>query len=350
MAQSSEIKALLIARLDSLVRDLAPEGRRSGQYWIAKNPTRADRHAGSFWVLMKGSAAGAWRDEATGEQGDVIGLIGYCMGHGRDFRATFVWARTWLNLGGMSDADRQRRVTAAQERLQALARDDAGRADRDRRAAFSLYLAGMKRQFGGSPADRYLRARGIDVVALGRRPGCLGWLPDVLHRESGWRGPVMIAGMTGVDGRLQAVHRTWLTADGAGKAPVTPTRKIWPRFAGSAIRMWRGSSGLSVDDAARHGLREALVLVEGVEDALSVAVSAPQYRIWAAGTLGNLAEQMLPECVDEVIVVADNDWGKPQAARQFDVALAALARQVPDVSVARSWLGKDSNDLLMGAQ
>lgn len=347
MSEVSEIKALLIGSIENLVRDLAPEGRRCGSYWIAKNPTRADRNAGSFWVLVKGSATGAWRDEATGEQGDVLNLIGYCMGHG-DFKATLDWARAWLNLGRMSDDDRRRRVADADDRRRECERDDGERLEKNRKSAFGIYLAALKRQWGGSPADVYLRSRGVDVGQLGRRPGCLGWLPDALHRESGWRGPVMVAGMTGADGRLMAVHRTWLASDGLSKAPVSPQRKIWPSFAGAAIRMWRGDSGLSVDDAARHGLREALVLVEGVEDALSVAISAPKYRVWAAGSLGNLALQVMPECVDEVIVVADNDWGKPQAQQQFDAAIAALARQVDKVSVARAWVGKDANDLLRG--
>ena len=59
-----EIKVMLKVQVEALARHLAPEGRRAGKYWIAKNPTRDDRHAGSFWVMLSG-APGAWKDEAT---------------------------------------------------------------------------------------------------------------------------------------------------------------------------------------------------------------------------------------------------------------------------------------------
>jgi DNA primase len=130
---------------------------------------------------------------------------------------------------------------------------------------------------------------------------------------------------------------------------VRPVRKIWPSFKGAAIRLWRGDSGLSIERAAAHGLRETLVLCEGVEDGLSLAMALPECRIWAVGTLGNIGAQVLPECVDDVIVCADNDWGKPQAERQLTQALARLSAQGVEVRVARSHVGKDVNDALRGA-
>jgi hypothetical protein len=58
--------------------------------------------------------------------------------------------------------------------------------------------------------------------------------------------------------------------------------------------------------------------------------------------------QRLPECAGEVIVCADNDWGKPQAQRSLDQALAALARQGRrKIKLAKSPIGKDVNDALM---
>jgi hypothetical protein len=52
-----------------------PEGRREGHEWVALNPTRADRHAGSFSVNM---ITGRWADFATGDAGgDVISLAAF---------------------------------------------------------------------------------------------------------------------------------------------------------------------------------------------------------------------------------------------------------------------------------
>ena len=43
-----------------------------GHEWVAKNPTRADRHAGSFSVNLR---SGKWADFATGDKGgDVVAL------------------------------------------------------------------------------------------------------------------------------------------------------------------------------------------------------------------------------------------------------------------------------------
>jgi hypothetical protein len=55
-----------------------PDGRRSGQEWVARNPTRADRHPGSFKVNL---VTGRWADFATGHVGgDAISLAAYLFG------------------------------------------------------------------------------------------------------------------------------------------------------------------------------------------------------------------------------------------------------------------------------
>ena len=74
----------------------------------------------------------------------------------------------------------------------------------------------------------------VEVELGARRPSGLGWLPDARHHESGRTLPVMIAGMSGPDGKIMAVHRTFLRPDGSGKADVTPQKKIWPSFKGAA--------------------------------------------------------------------------------------------------------------------
>ncbi len=345
MSDIADIKALLLASVESLARELAPEGKRAGAYWIARNPTRADQHAGSFWIALTG-APGAWRDEATGDKGDVFGLIQYCCG--LDFLGAKRWARGWLGLETLSQVEINRRVQRAETDQRAQAEQAKGDAKTYRRWAFAQFMAAKKQPFSGSPADRYLQARGIDVARLDRVPGVLGWLPAVRHIETHTTWPVMLAAFTGPDDKVVAVHRTFLAeTDGRwSKAPIAPARKIWPSYAGAAIRLWRGKSGLSIGEAINCGLRETLVLTEGVEDGLCVALAVPGLRVWCAGSLANLGKIQLPSAIDDVIICADNDWGKRQAARQFDKAVAALARQQVTVSVARSPWGKDVNDAL----
>ncbi len=69
------------AALDALPALLArwcPGGRVIGREYVALNPTRTDRKAGSFKVRLFGDRAGAWADFATGDRGgDVISLAAY---------------------------------------------------------------------------------------------------------------------------------------------------------------------------------------------------------------------------------------------------------------------------------
>ena len=348
MSDKDDLKARLIAAIDALAAHLVPDGRRSSHYWIGRCPWRADRHGGSFWVNLGGQVPGSFKDAATGESGDVLDLVQKTLG--LDFVGAMAWSRGWLGLDGMSAAERDAKLAAARAKaaaLQAKAKEsEPGKIKR----AKAVYLESRKRDFLGSPADKYLRWRGIAVSELPRMPGVLGWLPDHPHTETGTRWPVMVAGMTAASGEIVAIHRTFLRPDGSGKAPVEPVKKMWPSMSGAAIRLWRGGSGLSVGEAAKCGLRETLVMTEGIEDALSAVVSNAELRTWAAGSLGNLAKVELPECVDDVIVCADNDWGKPQAARQFEAALAALVAQGRTVRVARSPVGKDVNSALTGGR
>ena len=72
-----QIKALLQARIVDLVHKLAPGGEIKGNYWLSRSPGRNDRHAGSFWVTLRHTSKGppgVWKDEGTGDKGDVFGL------------------------------------------------------------------------------------------------------------------------------------------------------------------------------------------------------------------------------------------------------------------------------------
>jgi predicted P-loop ATPase len=63
------------ASAERLVPTWLPEGRRSGHEWQSPNPTRDDRHVGSFSVNL---ATGQWADFATGDKGgDLVALYAY---------------------------------------------------------------------------------------------------------------------------------------------------------------------------------------------------------------------------------------------------------------------------------
>jgi len=64
-----------LACLPQLLAHWLPDGKRIGQEWEARNPTRVDRRPGSFKVNM---ITGRWSDFATDESGgDVVSLAAY---------------------------------------------------------------------------------------------------------------------------------------------------------------------------------------------------------------------------------------------------------------------------------
>ena len=75
------INRAALARLPDLCARWLPDGRRRGREYIARNPLRADRHAGSFSVNL---STGRWADFAVGARGsDPVSLAAYLSGLGQ---------------------------------------------------------------------------------------------------------------------------------------------------------------------------------------------------------------------------------------------------------------------------
>ena len=348
-ASIADIKALLQRDVEGLARRLAPDGYRSGRYWIARNPTRDDHKPGSFWIITSGTSPGVWKEEASGETGDVISFVKYCNRFER-LADALDWARNWLGLAH-GPVNPKVLELARRDAANRKANDEKLAAEQlglNRRRAHALWLDGTK-DIRGTAGEAYLGHRGIDLGALPRLPGAIRALASHRHRESETTWPCMVAVMSSPGLPFTAVHRTWLARDGRGKAPVTPNKKIWPSFNGAAIHLARGETGLPAEDAVKRGMVDRILLCEGIEDGLSVAMCAPELRVWAVGTLGNLAHVKVPDCCHEIIVAADNDGGKPQAEALLRRGLEALAAQRRPVRVARAAVGKDFNDQLQGA-
>jgi len=72
------INMLCKSCLPSLLAHWLPDGKELGGEWVALNPTRQDRRAGSFKINIK---TGIWADFATGDGGgDPISLYAYLNG------------------------------------------------------------------------------------------------------------------------------------------------------------------------------------------------------------------------------------------------------------------------------
>ena len=72
------INSAALSALPVLCARWMPDGKRIGREYVAKNPTRPDRRAGSFKVNLQ---TGRWADFATGDKGgDAVSLAAYLFG------------------------------------------------------------------------------------------------------------------------------------------------------------------------------------------------------------------------------------------------------------------------------
>lgn len=177
----------------------------------------------------------------------------------------------------------------------------------------------------GTPADAYLRGRGITCPL----PTTLRYHPSAWHGPTQTRRPVLLARVDGAPGF--AVHRTYLTKNDAQKADVRPNKAMLGSCKGGAVRLF--------DENAR------LVVAEGIETALSLACGLLDRRasIWAALSTSGIRGLCLPCEPDELIIAPDGDPAGLSAA----YALADRAHHSGwSVSLLPAPEGNDWNDVL----
>lgn len=333
---ASELARGLAGRIEVLARELLPAGKRKGGYWAVGSVD--NEPGGSLAIHITGAKAGRWQDHATGEFGDALDLVSAVLFRG-DKRRAYWWSHAWLGFGGD--------IPAAQRNpLPPRARDQGPDPDeeRRRRAALRLYLEAQP-SIASTPVAAYLARRGIDLALLGRQPRALRFHPSVWHTATGQRYPAMIAAISDMSGAHLATHRTWLQQDERGawiKARIPDPKMTLGNFTGGSIRLWRGASGKPLKDAPEG---ETVVIGEGIETCLSIALACPEYRVLAAVSLGAMVSVALPPQVRSIILAADNDM-KPKAQKAFQRVVERHLDAGREVRIARSGVGKDFNDAL----
>ncbi len=72
------VNAVALRALPDLLARWLPDGRNEGREYVARNPRRGDRNAGSFKV---NTATGRWADFAADARGgDAVSLVAYLFG------------------------------------------------------------------------------------------------------------------------------------------------------------------------------------------------------------------------------------------------------------------------------
>ena len=188
----------------------------------------------------------------------------------------------------------------------------------------------------GTLAERYLRCRELTLEL----PTCLRFHPACKHAPSGQTLPAMIAAVIGADGRVIAVHRTYLRECEDGrvvKAQVEPAKMMLGSTMGSACRLAPAA--------------EVMALGTGIETSLSFQqlLGLPT---WAALSDCGLEKVILPSLPlgAEVVIAADLDPGGQGETAAFRAAdrFTAQGRKVK-VVLPPSQNGEnklDFNDLI----
>ena len=290
---AASLAAALARCPEAVCRRYLPHGRRQGRYWVAGDLGGA-RGRSLFVRLRPPGPPGKWTDAATGEHGDLLDLIGHRIG-ARSLRPALDEARAFLALPVV------RRNPEAARGNPPVSWDSAAAARRLWRAC---------RPLGGTRAEAYLRARGLDAC----RFPALRFHPALAYRDdAGWRRfPALVAAVTSPGGTLEGVLRTWLHPGCPAKAPVAQPRKALGRVHGHAVRF--GTPG---------GDGATLLVGEGIETVLSLVAAAPALPAAAALSAGSLAAFVPPPGVARLLIACDRDAeGRRAAARLKARALA----------------------------
>lgn len=331
-------------------------------------PHRPEGPGDSLHLCIRGARRGQWFWHARGEGGDMLKLV-IALGVARDLAGAVAWARDFLG-GGAA-------VVAAAPALRPAVseRDERARKAKASAAAFGLWNSGAPK-IAGTLADLYLRGRGLDLRRLGRQPAALRFHPAVREPETGELLPALLALASGGDGRCQTVHRIWLEPDAALGAVklrrVTSPKKFFSSPVGGIVRIWRGDRVDGETGEIKEGLpwqalyrdralaaASAIVLTEGIENAIAVAIADPSLRVGAALAINLFRSVILPEGIGRVTLMADDDdddgpaggAGPGGALRETLIAGAGalMARYGCEVFIARPPRGAgDANDILRG--
>lgn len=362
-----EVSAMLADRIESVCRALGLSGTVIQGAMTPLNPTRNDRNPGSFVIHLSGPKQGRWDEYATGDYGDTVDLVAY-INFGRidrtSKREAMIWAKRFLGIGDASHMDpaHSAKLRAAKETMeQNTARAEAlamANQAKDRRRAQAMFLE-AKPLAPGLPGWTYLtEARGIDLTRLERLPWAVRSHHAMRHVETDQVVPCLISALLFPDGSFGGVHRIFLEPGGRSKLTADPgvaVKKIWPRgWHGAFIPISRGATKMSPREAVKKGLTDECAFAEGVEDAFTVALLTPEWRVSAVGASANFVHVDPPPSASAVIAIRDRDISRKVmdgVTRKVD-GLRAKA-EARDLPFFESWPErgfKDFNDMLRGVR
>jgi phage/plasmid primase-like uncharacterized protein len=134
-----------------------------------------------------------------------------------------------------------------------------------------------------------MRSRGITFPI----PPTIRYVAGLRHKPTGLILPAMVCAVEQSGGKITGIHRTFLRADGRGKASVSSPRMMLGKCSGGAVRL--------------GPVQKRIAICEGIETGMAVAQSCPDRSVWAALSASGMEVVGLPEEVEDVVLCADRD-------------------------------------------
>ena len=308
-----ELDKELLRRLDTWVGQIAQALRPDAAVASTADGLRLGRK-GSLSI----TATDGWYDHEAHKGGrDALSLIRHLRGCSAE--AAVSWARGWL-IQHLGDGDFAAGGTA----------EDAAEEAAERRAAWARRILEEAVDPLGTPAEMYLRSRRLEPPYP---PGTC-WLADARLGES-----AIVGKLTDATGEFLGVQLGYLDPSGR-KSVVPPQRQM---FLTDKEAARQGGFRIHVPGPV-EGAAE-LVVVEGLEDALSVAQAGAAREVIGIPGVGRFWQFALPSAAS-VIVFRDGDAPDSEASKQLVGAIDWWLVAGVKVRIIDTPFGQDANSIL----
>lgn len=316
----SELASRLAENAEAVCRHYLSSGRRAGAYWQAGDVRNTPGR--SLYVRLHGpstgkGAAGKWTDAASGEHGDLLGLIRAAQGF-PDTVDVLDEARRFLGLV------RPRIEVSSTASSSPTTSGSPGAARR---------LWTISKPIAGTLAETYLRARGVSLGRDGTEP--LRFHSRCFYRaepgspdsaRDAW--PALVALVTAWDGERTGLQRIWLDPAGQTKAAVSTPRRAMEHLLGNAVRF--------------GAARDVMLVGEGIETVLALRSALPTMPMAAALSTGHLAAFLPPSGLRRLYIARDHDEA---GLRATDVLASRMQAAGIEAIVLTTTLGDFNDDL-----
>lgn len=329
----AEIADQFNAQAVSLARELLPNGHKAGNKWMASGIDDSGKSA-SLAINLSGAKIGHWTDygnaRAGEDRGDMLDLLALKR-FGGDRKAALQDAKARLGIedrwsGGDYRPDPQEMARRAEEQRQreaARAEEEQNERAGKMRGARALFLHKKTKPVADTPAEAYLRGRGLTNAPIGEWPGSLRYHPEAWCRELEVKTYAMLGQVLAWNGAKQihvATHRTYLQRcprRGWTKIDSPNARMALGPWGGGYIPINKGSSGKSMTDMHPD---EPLYMAEGIEKCIAIRMKMPEARIISGLNLRNMGAIIFPPQLRRLVMVVDND--------KDDAELVSLERAI----------------------